>query len=140
MSHRRVIIEYCGNYQYRHSLIHISVIISLCCFNLNFSFKFGLYWFLINSSCIDRQLLATTSTLRRMIVCLKKRVIHRCIVFFYIFFRFLVLLLFCFCFFGFFLVLMFGVQAEKEIIEPSSTAVIEMAATTVANTFLSILY
>ena len=60
--------------------------------------------------------------------------------FFYIFFRFLVLLLFCFCFFVFFLVLMFGVQAEKEIIEPSSTAVIEMAATTVANTFLSILY
>ena len=67
LSQRRVVIQYCGNYQYRHFLIHISVIISLCGLNFNFSFKIGQYWFLINS-CMDRRLQATASTLRRMIV------------------------------------------------------------------------
>lgn len=63
---------------------------------------------------------------------------HRCFFlnFFLVFgFTFILFLVFWF----FVSVLMFGVQAQKMIREPSSTAVIEMAATTVANTFLSIL-
>lgn len=128
LSQRRVVIQYCGNYQYRHFLIHISVIISLCGLNFNFSFKIGQYWFLINS-CMDRKLQATASTLRRMIVFEDAHVKKNQ--------SFTVAPLF---FFSFFSVWMFGVQAEKGLTQLSNTAIIEMAATAAANSFLSILY